>query len=188
MSDYVKRQVKDLMSLWANLDSYPVDKLQKLGDRIHQTFNLGGILAFAGNGGSAAEASHLAAEFTGRCVRDHRPLPAINLGESVSAFSATTNDYSFEDSFLRNSQAFLNSKSVVIALSTSGSSPNIVRLIEDATSRGIHTVLWTSAKFVHNSIFDSTEVWIANTNSTPRAQELHLMWGHLLSEYIESSL
>lgn len=135
MSDYVKRQVKDLMSLWANLDSYPVDKLQKLGDRIHQTFNLGGILAFAGNGGSAAEASHLAAEFTGRCVRDHRPLPAINLGESVSAFSATTNDYSFEDSFLRNSQAFLNSKSVVIALSTSGSSPNIVRLIEDATSR-----------------------------------------------------
>ena len=94
MSDYVKRQVKDVMSLWANSDSYPVDKLQKLGDRIHQTFNLGGILAFAGNGGSAAEASHLAAEFTGRCVRDHRPLPAINLGESVSAFSATTNDYS----------------------------------------------------------------------------------------------
>lgn len=188
MNTYLKNEIASLIKLWRDPSTFNPERIEQLGNLVLKTFSEGGFLAFAGNGGSAAEASHLAAEFTGRCVKDHRPLPALNLGESVSAFSAATNDYSFDNSLVRSSQALLNSKSVVIALSTSGSSPNIVRLIEDATSRGIHTVLWTSAKFVHNGVFDSTEVWIANTNSTPRAQELHLMWGHLLSEYIESLL
>lgn len=188
MSKYLNNQINELITLWGDMDTFPVSKIQKLGDLIFRAFNRGGIIAFAGNGGSAAEASHLAAEFVGRCVKDHRPLPAINLGESVSAFSAITNDYSFDDSFLRSSKALLNPESIIVALSTSGSSPNILKLIEDASSRGIYTVLWTSSKFAHENIVDVNEVWVANTSSTPRAQEVHLMWGHLLSEYVEDLL
>lgn len=188
MNSYLESEISSLIKLWGNPSTFNSERIEQLGNRVLKTFSEGGLLAFAGNGGSAAEASHLAAEFIGRCVKDHLPLPALNLGESVPSFSATTNDYSFDDSLVRSSQALLNSKSIIIALSTSGTSSNIVKLIEDATSRGIYTILWTSSKFTNENLFKKTEIWIANTNSTPRAQEVHLMWGHLLSEYIEYSL
>ena len=188
MRDYLESQVSSLVNLWGNKNTYPISKVKNLGDRIIASFQEGGLLAFAGNGGSSAEASHLAAEFIGKCVKDHPPLPALNLGESVAAFSAASNDYSFENSLVRSSQALLNSKSVLIALSTSGSSPNVTKLLEDASHRGIHTVLWTSSKFESSHQSEALEVWKVDSTSTPRVQEVHLMWGHLLSEYIESAL
>lgn len=188
MSSYLDREVESLLKIWGDERTYNVEKIQELGDRVVRAFDRKGLLAFAGNGGSAAEASHLAAEFTGRCVRDHRPLPAINLGESVAAFSAATNDYTFENSLVRTSQALLNENSVLIALSTSGSSPNIIKLIEDSISRGIYTVLWTSLRYEREKNTSNLEVWKANTESTPRSQEIHLLWGHLLSEYVENSI
>lgn len=188
MSEYLESQVSALMNLWGNRETYPVLRVKELGDKIIQSFQDGGLLAFAGNGGSSAEASHLAAEFTGRCVKDHYPLPALNLGESVAAFSAASNDYSFENSLVRSSQALLNSNSVLIALSTSGSSPNITKLLEDAANRSIYTVLWTGSKFSESQQLRLREVWKVNSTITPRVQEVHLMWGHLLSEYVESTL
>jgi D-sedoheptulose 7-phosphate isomerase len=188
MSEYLESQVSSLMNLWGNKDTYPTSKIRELGDKIIKCFQTGGLLAFAGNGGSSAEASHLAAEFTGRCVKDHHPLPALNLGESVAAFSAATNDYSFENSLVRSSQALLNSKSILIALSTSGTSLNITKLLNDATGRGIYTVLWTGSKFKLDQDANSREIWKVDSTITPRVQEVHLMWGHLLSEYVESTL
>ncbi len=180
--------MEDAMKIWGNPENYRITQIQKLGERVISCFSNNGILAFAGNGGSAAESSHLAAEFIGKCVKSHKPWPAINLSESISSLTAVTNDYGFEETFVRSSQALLNSNSVIIALSTSGTSANILKLIEDARARGIYSVLWTSEKHCStlNSLAD--EVWRAPTNSTPRAQELHLFWGHALAEYIESHI
>ena len=141
-----------------------------------------------GNGGSAAEATHLAAEFVSKCCIDHEPWPAMALNDSISAITAIGNDYGFEEIFSRQIKAFANSQSVVIGLSTSGKSNNVLQGLRAARSMGAFTSLWTSQLCPDASIMLVDNKLIAPTISTPRAQELHLLWGHAMAEIIETGL
>jgi D-sedoheptulose 7-phosphate isomerase len=166
-------------------DTFPVEKIEKLILKLEETFNNGGKIAFVGNGGSAAEAMHLAAEFTGKCVVDHEPFPAICLNESQSSITAVANDFGFEFIFSRMVNALLKPKDLLIALSTSGKSSNVINAIESANLIGAQCYLWTGENIPQIA---NTEIWNVPSKETPRIQEVHLMWGHVIAEIFEERL
>ena len=164
------------------------EKLGRLVSRATETLERGGTIAFAGNGGSAAEASHLAAEFTGKCLIDHEPWRAISLNDSSPSLTAIGNDFGFESVFLRPSKAYLKEGDLLISLSTSGKSANIEKLLQDAAHRGIYGVLWTGKTYDESTnLTQAQEIWKVNSTITSRIQEVHLLWGHLLAELVEIS-
>lgn len=164
------------------IDITAIDKFIK---KLLKVILEGNKIIFLGNGGSAAEATHLAAEFTGKCVVDHRPVSALSLNESVSAITAIANDYGFEHIFSRQVQAHVRKGDILVALSTSGSSRNILNAIAESTALGASVYLWTGN--IKEDI-PGIEIWRVPSNSTPRIQELHLLWGHIIAEVFEIKL
>lgn len=186
MKEYLAKAIDEINGLWADNVVIDAKKLENLARRVIKALDNGGTIAFAGNGGSASEANHLAAEFTGKCLVDHRPLRAISLAESSTSITAIGNDYGFHDIFVRPSEAYLNSNSIIVAMSTSGKSENILRLIDNGKSRGLYTVLWTGQAFENSGRSNSAdEIWQVSSSVTSRIQEVHLLWGHLLAELVE---
>ena len=166
--------------------NFPISRLTKLADEVVDCFQRGNKIAFVGNGGSAAEAIHLAAEFTGKCVIDHRPLPALCLNESQSSLTAIGNDYGFDQIFVRQVQAHMKPGDLIFFLSTSGKSGNIQKGMEAALAIGCEAYLWTGAGYLDER--DTVKVWQVNSLATPRIQEVHLIWGHVLSEIVEKTI
>lgn len=183
MQQFVNERISQIRELALNEISIPKYRIVELSQLLIETFESGNKLALMGNGGSAAEAIHIAAEFTGKCVVDHKPLPVMCLNESQSSITAIANDYGLEHIFSRQIEAHLKKGDVLIALSTSGRSPNILRGMEAAIQIGVKVILWTGDS---NIDIDSVDVWNVPSNSTPRVQEIHLSWGHIIAETVES--
>lgn len=154
-------------------------------DSIILTFTCGGKIIFFGNGGSAAEALHLAAEFVGKCEVDIGPHGAISLSDSSPVLTALSNDWNFDEIFARQIKALARTGDLLIGLSTSGSSVNVLNALAEGKRLGLKTSLWTSTRFKGESSFVDF-LLVAPTIRTPRAQELHLILGHILCEYVES--
>jgi D-sedoheptulose 7-phosphate isomerase len=184
MEETAKR-LSEIQSLTLNEKSFSVERLHDLAVKLEEKFRADKKVAFVGNGGSAAEAMHLAAEFTGRCVINHRPLPALCLNESQSALTAIANDFGVESIFSRQVQAHLRSGDLLIALSTSGKSKNIISAMAAALEMGVEVVLWMGD---FEEEFEGVDVWKVPSKSTPRIQEIHLMWGHVVAEIVELRL
>ena len=159
-------------------------KIVQLAKDIKILFDAGNKIAFCGNGGSASEASHLAAEFLGKCVTPHDPLPALSLNDSSAVLTAIANDYGYHEIFSRQVAGQLKSGDLLIALSTSGTSANIRRALETGNSLGVRTILWTGAECGE---VQGVDVWRSQHKLTPRIQESHLMWGHILVEIFENA-
>lgn len=166
----------------SELHNLPWERITKLGDTIFNKFKSGNKISFVGNGGSAAEAMHLAAEFTGKCVLEHPAFAALCLNESQSSITAIANDFGFEYIFARQVQAHLRKGDLIVILSTSGKSKNIQLAIEAAIALEVDVILWTG---INAPDFQKVNVWRVNSMSTPRIQEIHLVWGHLVAEYVE---
>ena len=175
-------RILDIKKLSHESTVFPIDKLETITIQITKALLNGKKIAFVGNGGSAAEASHLAAEFTGHCVVDHKPLRAMCLNESISAITAIGNDYGFENIFSRLVEAELDSEDVLIAMSTSGKSTNIVNALLKASEMGVNAHLWMGN---FEQEISGVEIWKVPSSHTPRIQEIHLMWGHIISEIVE---
>jgi D-sedoheptulose 7-phosphate isomerase len=143
-------------------------------------------LFFMGNGGSAAEATHLAAEFVGKCVVEHEPWPAISLNDSISAITAISNDWSFDEVFARQVRAHAKPNSLFVGLTTSGKSKNILEALKTASSLGCSTALLTSVQGAQYGKEFVDIILAVPSIQTPRIQEVHLFWGHLLAEVLES--
>jgi D-sedoheptulose 7-phosphate isomerase len=179
----VHRRIEAIRLITANPQSLNEKLILGLANQMLKTLLQGNKIAFVGNGGSAAEAMHLAAEFTGKCVIDHRPLAAICLNESQSAITAIANDYGVEHIFSRQVEALLRKDDLLIGLSTSGKSRNIINALEKASDMGVQCNLWMGDfEFSTNK---KISVWNVPSKSTPRIQEIHLMWGHILAELVE---
>jgi len=148
------------------------------------TLAKGQKIIFFGNGGSAAEASHLAGEFVGKCESEIGAQSAISLTDSGPILTAIANDWNFDEIFARQIRAIGRSGDFLIGLSTSGTSKNVINGLTQGKSMGMKTSLWTSQKFSGDS--SSIDfLLVAPTKRTPRAQELHLFLGHVMCEYIE---
>jgi D-sedoheptulose 7-phosphate isomerase len=154
--------------------------------RTAESIKRGGTLFICGNGGSAGEATHLSGELIGPFLDKHRrPLPAIALGFDTSAASAVANDFSFDEVFARQLAALARPGDVLWALSTSGRSPNVRRVLETAADKGVLSVLLTGAR--HDGLPPQADIILAvPSRETPRIQEMHLVLGHFLCEVVES--
>jgi len=183
LNDFIQKRIDDARSVYLNETSLDASRIEGLAKLIHETFESGHKIAFVGNGGSAAEAMHLAAEFTGKCVIEHKPLPALCLNESQSALTAIGNDYGIEFVFSRQVEAHLKAGDLLIALSTSGKSKNILNALKSARDQGVHSILWMGEFDIE---LKEVDVWKVPSTSTPRIQEMHLTWGHVVAEAVES--
>jgi D-sedoheptulose 7-phosphate isomerase len=166
------------------------DNLPKLLDMIKliaHTFEAGNKLFLFGNGGSAADAQHLASEFVNRYVMDRPPLPAIALTTDTSILTSISNDFSFSEIFAKQLKALGREGDVAFGISTSGNSSNIIKAFEVAKEMRMKTVALTGndggaiAKMADISL-------IVPSTSTPRIQEVHILVGHILCEMVEHSL
>ena len=146
----------------------------------------GGKIMFAGNGGSAADAQHLAAELVNRFLINRRPLAGLALTTDTSNLTAIANDFSFEEIFSKQVEALGRPGDVLFGISTSGSSANIVRAVAAAKAGGLLTIGLTGA---HGTLKDLCDLCIAVPGEhTPRIQECHILIGHMLCELIEVRL
>jgi D-sedoheptulose 7-phosphate isomerase len=139
---------------------------------------------FFGNGGSAADAQHLAAEFTGRYLKERRALPALALHANSSAVTAIGNDYGFDLVFARQIEALGKDGDVAVGISTSGNSSNVLRALEVAKSKSIYTVALTGASGGRMKDVADCTICIPS-QETPRIQECHILTGHIICEIAE---
>jgi D-sedoheptulose 7-phosphate isomerase len=142
---------------------------------------------FFGNGGSAADAQHLAAEFLGRYLRERRPMPAVALHGNSSAVTAIANDYGYEQVFSRQLEALANPGDVAIGISTSGNSQSVTHAIVRARELGLTTIALTGAS--GGCLRDLAEILIAvPSTETPRVQECHILIGHAICDVVEQAV
>jgi len=155
--------------------------------QIVKSLRAGGKVLFFGNGGSAADAQHLAAEFTGRYLKERRALPALALHANTSALTAIGNDYGFEFVFARQLEALGKEGDVAVGISTSGNSSNVVRAMEAAKAKSIYTVALVGASGGAMKELADCALCMPS-NETPRIQECHILTGHLICEIVEEML
>lgn len=156
-------------------------------DMIYGSLASGGQLLIAGNGGSAADAQHIAAELTGRFFRERRPLRALALHGNTSALTAIGNDYGYEHVFARELAAHARPGDVLLAISTSGNSANILRAIEKAREIGVQVIGMTGES--GGRMRAACDLCLCvRSKSTPRIQEMHITIGHTICELLEERL
>lgn len=143
------------------------------------------ILLF-GNGGSAADSQHIAAEFVNRLQMERRPLPAIALTADTCVITSIGNDYSFHDIFVKQIQALGKKGDVAIAITTSGNSPNVIKAVKQAAGIGMKIVGFSGAKGQLKSLSDYP--FCVNAETTARIQEIHILLAHILCELTERIL
>lgn len=164
--------------------SHQAEHIAAVAERMVECLRVGGKILLCGNGGSAADAQHIAAELLGRFLKDRRPLPAIALNTNNSVITSIGNDYGFADIFSRQIQGIACNKDMLIALSTSGNSRNILNALIAAHEIGVVTVGLTGAS--GGQMRGACDFCICvPSSSTPRIQEMHIAIGHVLCELAE---
>jgi D-sedoheptulose 7-phosphate isomerase len=161
--------------------------LAQVADTLIEAFTNGKKVLLCGNGGSAADAQHIAAEFVGKFLLDRPALPAVVLTGNTSSLTAIGNDYSFDQVFSRQVEAFGVSGDVCIGISTSGNSRNVIEALRAAQHKGIITVALTGATGGQMKAEADYCICISSTD-TPRIQEHHILVGHVLCELVEQAL
>jgi D-sedoheptulose 7-phosphate isomerase len=189
MEDRIKEIIRQSAGVKNKIleDTTLVAEISNIAEACTEAFCNGNKVLFCGNGGSAADAQHLAAEFSGRFYYDRQPLPSEALHTNTSYLTAVANDYSFDEVYARLLRASGKEGDVLIALSTSGSSKNIIRALETARELGMITVGFTGES---GGIMKDLCDYLVNVPSidTPRIQESHIMVGHILCEIVEANL
>jgi len=183
MSLFIKN-LEEHKLLLAALDALD-ESILRAGQLAAKTLQSGGKILFCGNGGSAADSQHLAAELTGRFIKDRRP--AIALSTDTSALTCIANDYSFEEIFSRQVSALGRPNDLIVGISTSGNSRNVIRAIEVANESGMFTLGLLGNDGGHLRALCQQSVVVPHT-STARVQECHILIGHTLCGLIEQDL
>ncbi len=168
-------------------DEYFIATIRKVVDAVTDAFKKGNRVYFCGNGGSAADAQHLAAEFSGRFYTDRKALPAEALHCNTSYITAVANDYSYDVVYSRMIDGIGNAGDVLIGLSTSGNSSNILKAFEVARDKKIVTVGFTGET---GGKMKELSDYLINVPSkdTPRIQESHIMIGHIICQLVEENI
>ncbi|HWZ81716.1 MAG TPA: D-sedoheptulose 7-phosphate isomerase [Terriglobales bacterium] len=168
-------------------DSGIVSGMARVSEILVEAFRKGNKPLLFGNGGSAADAQHIAAEFVGRFAFDRPALPALALSVNTSAVTAIGNDYGFDLLFARQIDALGRAGDVAVGISTSGNSPNVLQGISSAKILGLHTVALTGAS--GGKLKGVADLCLcAPSNETPRIQECHILIGHIIAELVEETI
>ena len=182
ISDIISESIKVKQQLLVN--SALIDQINTVVNVITKAFQSGNSVYFAGNGGSAADAQHLAAEFSGRFYKDRKALPSEALHCNTSYITAVANDYSYEVIYARLIEGIAKPGDVLVGISTSGNSGNIVKAFEMAKKKQVITVGFTGEA---GGKMQPLSDYLINIPSkdTPRIQESHILVGHIICELVE---
>ena len=185
VADYLVRSTEALRLYIADASQQTL--LGQMADAVTQAIRNGGKLLIAGNGGSAGDAQHIAAEFTGRMLYDRAPLAAMALHVDTSAMTAIGNDYGFVHVFERQMQALARPGDVVLGLSTSGRSENVLRALAAGRAIGLVTIGFTGAS--GGMMAAHADLLLrAPSDLTPIIQQIHMIAGHLLCALVERAI
>jgi len=184
--DYILEYIYESNNARKSVD---INKIIKISSEISKSMRSGGKLILFGNGGSAAEAQHIAAEFVGRFEKERRALPAMALTVNTSSLTAIGNDYSYDDVFVRQLQAFGKKGDIVMGLSTSGNSKNVVKALIYAKENGmlISGITGEGGGKMKDIVQEDMLITIASKR-TSYIQEASLMIGHIISKLVEDEL
>ena len=169
------------------IDEKNIGKILEVSKIIANAFNDSKKLILFGNGGSSTDASHIAAEFINRFKRERPGLPAIALNTDMAVITSIANDYDFSEIFAKQLKAISNEGDIVIALSTSGNSPNILKAMDVARKKRLTTVAFTGSKG-DKFASKATYAFIVPSDNTPRIQETHITIGHVICQMVEEIL
>ena len=185
IKNIIKDSIKVKEDILTDIDF--VNRIEKAAQLCIISLQNGAKIHLCGNGGSAADAQHIAAELSGRFYYDRKPLNAEALHVNTSYLTAVANDYSFDEIYSRMLKASANKGDVLIAISTSGNSANIIKAIETAKNKEMIVVGMTGES--GGKMFDMCDVLLnVPSTCTPRIQESHIMIGHIICEIIESTI
>ncbi len=183
--DYIRKSIEVKRKILE--DEKLINLIEKASDIILKTFKKGKTLYLCGNGGSYSDACHIAAEFTGRFFFDRKPLKAIVLGANFSHTTAVGNDYGFDQIFSRELEALGEEDDVLIGISTSGNSINVINAVKVAKRKNIKTIAFLGKS--GGKLKDLVDIpIIVPSNLTPHIQEAHITIGHFICYYIEEKL
>jgi D-sedoheptulose 7-phosphate isomerase len=181
----VTKQIKESASLTSSLADQTAVIVQ-IADQMVEAFRRGNKVLLFGNGGSAADAEHIACELSGKFTLYRDPLPAIALTTNTSSLTAIANDFGYEEVFARQLRGLIAEGDMVIGMSTSGASPNVIKGIEEAHKHGAITVAFTGQE---GKLKDVAQYALSiSSNNTPRIQEAHMVAGHIVCCLVERSL
>ena len=187
-STFYKNKIQDSIRIKKKLINLSFEKkVSKCTEAIANSLNLGGKILLCGNGGSAADAQHLAAELLVRLRPNvnRNPLPAISLAMDTSTITACANDYSFKYLFARNLKAIGNKEDILIAISTSGNSANILEVLKEAKRKSIFSIAMLGGTGGKAKGLANLDL-IIPTKETARIQECHIFLGHVIFENVEN--
>ena len=186
-AERVARGLRELAELAERVAGELADEAATVAERILETFDAGGTVLFCGNGGSAADAQHLAAEYVVRFARERRALPALALTTDTSILTAAGNDVGFDSVFRRQVEALAGPGDLLVLHSTSGNSANLLEAARAARERGVATVAFLARgggrlrELVDHAL-------VVPTDETARAQELHLALEHLVCDLVDEAV
>ena len=190
----MKNDIKKLLVEHKNLtdiiinNSFLIDQIKKIINLIHDCFEQDKKVLICGNGGSAADAQHMAAEFVNRFLIERKALNAEALNVNTSSLTAISNDYNFDKIFSRQIEAKGKKDDILIAISTTGNSKNIIKAIKTAKELKMITIGFTGNNEI-NKLRDISDYCLCiPSNSTPRIQEMHILVVHIICEFVEKKL
>jgi len=183
-AEEIRRQLEESVRVKQAISDELIGRIAQFSERSAAALRAGGKLVFFGNGGSAADAIHLAAELVVRLRNERKGLAALALSTNPSVLTAAGNDYGFEHIFSRQIESLVTREDVLVALSTSGNSPNILRAVETGRARGAYLVAFTGE--TGGALADKVNLLLNVPSRDPqRIQEVHITIGHIACSLIE---
>lgn len=185
MQNIIQQRFQEHMEVaQAVMQSDILEQIERVAEVVKKALADGHKVLFCGNGGSAADSQHLAAEFVGRFQKERRGLPAIALTVDTSILTAVSNDYGYDKVFVRQVEALAQAGDVLFGITTSGNSANVVEAVELAKQKGVFCVGMTAAGGGEMAVM-CDECIAVPAKVTARAQEMHILIGHILCELVD---
>lgn len=187
MRKAIKKFIEDSIRVKEDLQKDQIGNIEKAATVIIKSLKEGGKLFIFGNGGSAADSQHIAAELIGRFKKERKALPAIALTTNTSTLTALGNDYGYDATFARQIEALGDKKDVALGISTSGKSRNVIEAVKKAKAKGLVTIVLSGGD--GGALTKEADISIVvPSRDVPRIQESHIMIGHIICELVEDKL
>jgi len=187
MKDQIENIIKSSIATKQRLLETEILNIENAVRLIQECIKKGGKLLIFGNGGSAADSQHIAAEFIGRFKLERKALPALALTSNTSTLTALSNDYDYKITFKRQIEALGNKGDIALAISTSGNAKNVIEAVKIAKEKGLIAIALTGKNGGALRPLCDTAI-IVNSQDTARIQEAHILIGHIIAELVESNL
>ncbi len=186
MKNLIQQSVEDSITAKKIFFAKNIEKIESCAAMMAQAFKKGRKILLFGNGGSAADCQHIAAEFVNRFQMERKPLPAIALTTDTSIITSIGNDYAFEDIFFKQIQALGNKGDIALGISTSGNSPNVIKAVKEAKDIGLSIIGFSGNKGKLKALSDIP--FCVDSDTTARIQEVHILLAHILCDLTERIL